>query len=172
MDKVKTEMWGRVRTFLREFSWVVECLYCFLVYAPSQEGKKELTSHQEILLEMAIDQNVFKDSGYWDYALLMFYDEMVHAYILSGMTSLTDFGWAERAAFLASGALDPEEAETAMDVARSVSQIFIAFSRNLALFAVAAALLVVPDICSILGALGGVLTAFEGAFEEVFGVKL
>lgn len=159
MTKVKAKMGGKVKFFLKEFFLAMGYVCYSAVSAPSQEGKQGLTSHQKAALEMAIAQNVFKDSGYWDYALLMFYDEMVHAYILSGVTSLTNFGWAERTAFLAAGALEVEGAQTIITSAKSVSHVFIAYGRNLALFTVAAALFVIPDPQ---GSLDAALAVFGG----------
>ena len=95
---------------------------------------------------MALAQGVSKDSGYWDYALLMFYDEMVHTFILSGLTSLTNFGWAERTALIAAGALDVKNAPTLLNYVRGFGSFFVGFSRNFALVVIALGLFVLPDL--------------------------
>jgi hypothetical protein len=68
-------------------------MFLGVFFTPAPQGRDQKpTTHQEVILEMALNQGVSKDSGYWDYALLMFYDEMMHTFILSGLTSLTNFG--------------------------------------------------------------------------------
>lgn len=69
--------------------------YTFLgfFFTPAPQGRdQKAPTHREVTLEMALSQGVSKDSGYWDYALLMFYDEVMHSVVLSGLTSLTNFG--------------------------------------------------------------------------------
>lgn len=130
--------------------------YTFLgvFFTPAPQGRDQKSpTHQEVILEMALNQGVSKDSGYWDYALLMFYDEMVHTFILSGLTSLTNFGWAERTALIAAGALDVKNAPTLLNYVRGFSLFFVGFSRNFALLIIALGLFVLPDLIITVGAI-------------------
>lgn len=113
------------------------------VYYPSLQNRG-LTSHQGEKFKMALREMASEDSGYWDYALLMFYDEVLHAFMLSGVTALTDFGWAERAALLASGALELKETQSLENTIRSLGQTFLSFGRNLALICTAIGVFVLP----------------------------
>lgn len=124
-----------------------------LLFTPSPKGHgHKMTSHQKTLLCMTLSQGVSKDSGYWDYALLMFYDEVLHAVFLSGLTALTNFGWAERTAVLVAGALDVADAPTLLNSVRGVGLLFVSFGRNLTLVAVATLLFALPGLLGALGA--------------------
>ena len=89
---------------------------------------------------MALQQLASEDSGYWDYALLMFYDEIVHSVIFSGLVSLTDFGWAERTAVLASGGLDINSTQTLLHMCKKVGGFFVMLGRNFILLCLLSAL--------------------------------
>jgi hypothetical protein len=41
---------------------------------------------------MMISQATSEDSGFWDYGLLMFYDEFAHTFMVTGFTALSHFG--------------------------------------------------------------------------------
>jgi hypothetical protein len=130
--------------------------YMFLgfFFTPLPQGRDQRSlTHQEVILEMALSQGVSKDSGYWDYALLMFYDEMVHIFIFSGITSLTNFGWAERTALVAAGALDVKNAPTLLNYVRGFSSFFVGFSRNFALLTIGLGLFILPDLVIAVGAI-------------------
>lgn len=92
-------MVGAIRGVAYTFNFTLTTL----AYSPSTGGVEKPRSHQGVVLEMSLAEMVSEDSGYWDYALLMYYDEALHVAVLSGLTGLTNFGWAERAALLASG---------------------------------------------------------------------
>lgn len=83
----------------------------------------------------------------------MFYDEMVHTFIFSGITSLTNFGWAERTALVAAGALDVRNAPTFLNYVRGFSSFFVGFSRNFALFTITLGLFILPDLVIAVGAI-------------------
>lgn len=108
-------------------------------------GRKawEPICHHKVVMGMALSESAFEDSGYWDYALLMFYDEFAHTIVFSGLTALTGFGWAERAALLTSTALSPREAQTIENAGRSLGQAFIAMGRNLIILTLALALVLI-----------------------------
>lgn len=128
-------------------------MFLGVFFTPSPQGRDQKTpTHREVVLEMALVQGVSKDSGYWDYALLMFYDEMVHTFILSGLTSLTNFGWAERTALISAGALDVGNAPSLLNYVRGFSSFFVGFSRNFALVVIAFGLFVLPDLVLAIGA--------------------
>lgn len=101
---------------------------------------------------MTLSQGVSKDSGYWDYAMLMFYDEVLHAVFLSGLTALTNFGWVERTAVSVAGVLDVANAPTLLNSVRGVGLFFVSFGRNLSLVVVATSLLALPGHLGALGA--------------------
>jgi hypothetical protein len=109
---------------------------------------------------MLLREMVSEDSGYWDYALLMFYDEMMHSLVLSGLTALTDFGWAERAALIASGALNLKEGQNLENTVRGLAQAFLSFGRNLTLVCVFVGAFVLPDTFL---ALFSILKFYKGA---------
>ncbi len=135
-------------------------LGAFLIPLPSSQDQKT-TSHREVVLDMALSQGVSKDSGYWDYALLMFYDEAVHTIVLSGLTSLTNFGWAERTALIAAGALDVGNVPSLLNYVRGLSLLFVGFSRNLTLLVVMVGLFALPSYLGALEALAEAARAQE-----------
>lgn len=137
-------------------------MFLGLFFTPAPQGRdQKAPTHQEVILEMALSQGVSKDSGYWDYALLMFYDEMMHTFVLSGLTSLTNFGWAERTALIAAGALDIKNAPTLLNYVRGFSLFFVGFSRNFALLIIALGLFVLPDLVITVGAIFDGLEALK-----------
>jgi hypothetical protein len=81
------EVWG----VSRRVSSFVSFAFMSWTYSPL-DNKGGLKSHQKENLTMLLGEMVSEDSGYWDYALLMFYDEMLNSVVLSGLTALTDFG--------------------------------------------------------------------------------
>lgn len=91
----------------------------------------------------------------------MFYDEMVHIVMLSGLTSLTNFGWAERTALIAAGALDVRNAPTLLNYVRGFSLFFVGFSRNFALVIIALGLFIVPDLVITIGAISDAFEALK-----------
>lgn len=131
-------------------------------FTPAPQGRDQKTpTHKEVILEMALAQGVSKDSGYWDYAMLMFYDEMMHTIILSGLTSLTNFGWAERTALIAAGALDIRNTPSLLNYVRGFSLFFVGFSRNFALVVIALGLFVLPDLLITIGAISDCIEALK-----------
>ena len=70
----------------------------------------------------------------------MFYDEIVHSVVFSGLTSLSDFGWAERTAVLASGGLDVNATQTLVHICQNVGGFFVMLGRNFILACLLSAL--------------------------------
>ena len=104
-----------------------------IFYSPSTPVLFSFKSHQYTLREMLLQQAASEDSGHWDYALLLFYDEFARSVIFSGFTSVTDFGWSERAAVLSADFLNSPEPQTLLDVCQSVQHFFTSFGKNVLL---------------------------------------
>jgi len=127
----------------------------FTLMVPPTKG-----THRGEVLNSFLAEAASEDSGHWDYALLLFYDEFLHTTMLSGLTNLSNFGWAERAALLASGPMEGAEAQGFENTSRSLGQILTSFGRNIALiciivgmFSAPGALVGVEAIKSLLGPL-------------------
>ncbi len=72
----------------------------------------------------------------------MFYDEVVHSVVFSGLGSLSDFGWAERTAVLAAGGLDVSSTQTLLHMCKNVGGFFVMLGRNFILACLLSALAV------------------------------
>lgn len=132
---------GKAMGAVREVGCFLNSTLMGVLYSPTRGGGKEPHSHQGVIFENSLAEMVSEDSGYWDYALLMYYDEVLHSTMLSGLAGLTNFGWAERAALLTSGALVSREAHNLANTSRSLSQTLASFGRNIALALVVIGLL-------------------------------
>lgn len=100
------------------------------LFAPSPEARRTLGYHQEAIREMMLSQAFSEDSGYWDYGLLMFYDEFAHIFMVGGFTVLANFGWTERTAVLMGDVLSVWHTEKLYDICRNTFDTFTAFSQN------------------------------------------
>jgi hypothetical protein len=60
-------------------------------------------------LEVHLDgqefENMFKDSGYWDYFLLSYYDQVFRIYAVYSLFVVSDFSIVEKASWLLTGTI-------------------------------------------------------------------
>ena len=124
-------------------------------------GFRELTSHQRALLEVCLTEGLSEDSGYWDYALLFFYDEIVLTYLIAGAGSLTNFGWSERASLAITGVTGTPEPRGVVSSIRSVGTSFLSFGRNLALVSLGLGVFIYPNVCALLSVAAQIAPALQ-----------
>lgn len=92
------------------------------------------TSHASALRGLLLRQAWAEDSGHWDYALLLWYDELLHTVLAGGLSAASEFGWTEKALFdVAYASVRTGEALFLPDHFRHLHMSFIAFGRNVAL---------------------------------------
>ena len=89
--------------------------------------------HRAVLRAALARDLAFADSGFWDFALLSVYDYGVRKVVLGGITSLSEFGWTERALIGSSRALDFAPAATPFGTLKNLAAVFWHLGLNLGL---------------------------------------
>jgi hypothetical protein len=101
--------------------------------APSELYRRN--GHAIALRGLLLRQAWAEDSGYWDYALLLWYDELVHLVLFNGITAMTEFGWTEKALFnVAYASVHFDDFVYLPQHMRRIQASFMNFGRNLSLF--------------------------------------
>lgn len=63
------------------------------------------STHLTSAIEFSEFENVFKDSGYWDYCILSFYDNAFRLYLAYSLFFVSDYSIVEKASWRGVGSL-------------------------------------------------------------------
>lgn len=92
---------------LASFSAFIEilCAFSSILVASVSRTFYHKRPWLDVYLDMREFENLFKDSGYWDYFLLAIYDYAFRVYIVYTLLIITDYSIVEKASWLLISAL-------------------------------------------------------------------